>query len=67
LVFRIAAKKTYIPDFPFFVIDDNMKTYDPEQYDSIVRYLESIVEYVLISQLVTRSKQEELAIRYGSG
>jgi len=51
LVFRIAAKNTYIPDFPFFVIDDNMKTYDPEQYDSIVRYLESIVEYVLVSQL----------------
>ncbi len=67
LVFRIAAKNTYIPDFPFFVIDDNMKTYDPEQYDSIVRYLESIVEYVLISQLVSRSKQEGLAIRYGSG
>ena len=65
LVFQIAAKKSYIPDFPFFVIDDNMKSYDLDQYNSIIRYLESCADYVLITQLVPRSEQEELVIKYG--
>ncbi|PXF61140.1 MAG: hypothetical protein C4B59_06175 [Candidatus Methanogaster sp.] len=65
LIFQIAAKEIYIPDFPLFVIDDNMRTYDPEQYDSITRYLEEITDYVLTSQLVPRSKQGDLSIEYG--
>ena len=50
IVFQIAAKEIYIPDFPLFVIDDNMKTYDIEQYYSIIRYIESSVDYLLISK-----------------
>jgi uncharacterized protein YhaN len=65
LVFQIAAKKSYIPDFPFFVIDDNMKSYDMDQYNSIIRYLESCADYVLITQLVPRNEQDELVIKYG--
>ena len=65
LVFQIAAKEIYIPDFPFFVIDDNMKSYDMDQYNSIIRYLESCVDYVLITQLVPRNEQDELVIKYG--
>ena len=65
LIFQISAKENYIPEFPFFVIDDNMRTYDPDQYDSITRYLEEVVDYVLISQLVPRSEQEDLSIEYG--
>ncbi len=65
LIFQIAAKEIYIPDFPLFVIDDNMRTYDPEQYDSITRYLEEIADYVLTSQLVPRSEQRDLSIEYG--
>ena len=65
LVFQIAAKQNYIPDFPFFVIDDNMRTYDLEQYHSIMAYLSDKADYVLISQLAPRSKQEGLIVRYG--
>jgi len=65
LIFQIAAKEIYIPDFPLFVIDDNMRTYDPEQYNSITRYLEKIADYVLTSQLVPRSEQGDLSIEYG--
>ncbi len=65
LIFQIAAKEIYIPDFLLFVIDDNMRTYDLEQYDSITRYLEEIADYVLTSQLVPRSEQEDLSIEYG--
>jgi len=65
LIFQIAAKEIYIPDFPLFVIDDNMRTYDLEQYDSITRYLEGIADYVLTSQLVPRSEKGDLSIEYG--
>ncbi|MEA1894134.1 MAG: archaea-specific SMC-related protein [Euryarchaeota archaeon] len=65
LIFQISAKENYIPAFPFFVIDDNMRTYDPEQYYSITRYLEGITDYVLTSQLVPRSEQGDLSIEYG--
>jgi predicted nucleic acid-binding Zn-ribbon protein len=65
LIFQIAAKEIYTPDFPLFVIDDNMRTYDLEQYDSITRYLEGIADYVLTSQLVPRSEQGDLSIEYG--
>ncbi len=65
LIFQIAAKEIYLPDFPLFVIDDNMRTYDLEQYDSITQYLEEIADYVLTSQLVPRSEQGDLSIEYG--
>ncbi|NIA09238.1 MAG: hypothetical protein GWP10_05755 [Nitrospiraceae bacterium] len=65
LVFQISAKENYIKNFPFFVIDDNMRTYDLEQYHSIMKYLSDKVDYVLVSQLVPRSKQQELIIRHG--
>jgi len=65
LVFQISAKENYIPDFPFFVIDDNMNTFDPDRSKAIMAYLSDKADYVLISQLAPRNKQEGLIIRYG--
>ncbi len=65
LVFQISAKDNYIPDFPFFVIDDNMNTFDPDRSRSIMGYLSDKAEYVLVSQPVPPSEQEDLAIKYG--
>ena len=67
IVFQISAKENYIPDFPFFVIDDNMNTFDPDRSESIMKYLSDKAEYVLVSEPVPPSEQGELAIRYGSG
>jgi len=64
LVFQISAKENYIPDFPFFVIDDNMNTFDPDRSDSIIGYLSDKADYVLVSQPVPPSEQKELVIKY---
>jgi len=65
LVFQISAKENYIPDFPFFVIDDNMNTFDPDRSKAIMEYLSDKAEYVLISQQASPSEQQDLIIRYG--
>ena len=65
LVFQISAKENHIPDFPFFVIDDNMNTFDPDRSRSIMEYLSDKVEYVLVSRSVPPSEQDGLVIKYG--
>ncbi len=65
LVFQISAKENYIPNFPFFVIDDNMNTFDPDRSRSIMEYLSDKAEYVLVSRPVPPSEQGDLSIEYG--
>ena len=65
LVFQISAKENYIPAFPFFVIDDNMNTFDPDRSKSIMEYLSDKAEYVLVSRPVPPSEQGDLSIEYG--
>jgi chromosome segregation ATPase len=65
LVFQISAKENYIPAFPFFVIDDNMNTFDLDRSRSIMEYLSDKAEYVLVSRPVPPSEQENLVIEYG--
>jgi len=65
LVFQISAKENYIPAFPFFVIDDNMNTFDPDRSKSILKYLSDKAEYVLVSRPVPPSEQGDLSIEYG--
>ncbi len=65
LVFQISAKENYIPNFPFFVIDDNMNTFDPDRSRSIMEYLSDKAEYVLISRPAPPSEQGNLSIEYG--
>ncbi|MEA1945503.1 MAG: archaea-specific SMC-related protein [Euryarchaeota archaeon] len=65
LVFQISAKENYIKNFPFFVIDDNMNTFDPDRSKAIMEYLSDKAEYVLVSQPASPSEQEELVVRHG--
>ncbi len=65
LVFQISAKENYIPKFPFFVIDDNMNTFDPDRFKLALDYLTDKADYVLVSQPASPSEQEELVVRYG--
>ena len=65
LVFQISAKENYIPAFPFFVIDDNMNTFDPDRSRSIMEYLSDKAEYVLVSRPVPPSEQGDISIEYG--
>jgi DNA repair exonuclease SbcCD ATPase subunit len=65
LVFQISAKENYIPKFPFFVIDDNMNTFDPDRFKLALDYLTDKADYVLVSQPASPSEQDELVVRYG--
>ncbi len=65
LVFQISAKENYIPAFPLFVIDDNMNTFDPDRFKLALEYLADKAEYVIVSQPVPPSEQDELVIKYG--
>ncbi len=65
LVFQISAKENYIPAFPFFVIDDNMNTFDPDRFKLALDYLTDKADYVLVSQPAPPSEQDELVVRYG--
>ena len=63
LVFQIAAKDHYMPDFPFFVIDDIINEYQ-EIYEDVLKYLSDKTEYVIISQNVPYSEQKEVVIKH---
>ncbi len=66
LVFLASAKENYIPEFPFFVIDDQMNDFDQDRLTSVMEYLsKDKAEYVLVSQLVPLSEQGDLSIEYG--
>ena len=65
LVFQISAKENYIPEFPFFVIDDNMNTFDPDRFKLALDYLTDKADYVLVSQPASPSEQDELVVKYG--
>lgn len=64
LVLQVSARENYIPDFPFFVIDESTNSYDSDRLNSIVKYLSDKAEYVLLSQLVPVGEQKDIVIKY---
>ena len=52
LVLMLAAKETFLPDFPFFIIDELTQSYDPERFRQIVNYMRKRVPYVIVTSLV---------------
>ena len=48
----LAAKETFLPDFPFFIIDELTQSYDPERFRQIVNYMRKRVPYVIVTSLV---------------
>ena len=53
LVLMLAAKDTFLPDFPFFIIDELTLSYDPERFKQIVNYMTQRVPYVIVSSLAS--------------
>ncbi|MCW4021430.1 MAG: hypothetical protein NWF14_09435 [Candidatus Bathyarchaeota archaeon] len=54
LVLMLAAKETFLPDFPFFIIDELTLSYDPERFKQIVNYLRRQVPYVIVTSLTSQ-------------
>lgn len=65
MVLQISAKDNYMPDFPFFVLDENINAYDQDRYEGVLKYLADKAEYVILSQKVPYSEQKEVVIKYG--
>jgi hypothetical protein len=49
----IAGKEEYLPDYPFFVLDELVTSYDPERFGKIKEYISKVTDYVIITQLAT--------------
>lgn len=66
ITFLIAAKEEYLPDFPFFVIDEIITSYDEKRMKKIKEYIADITDYVIITQLEPESISSNLSIKYVS-
>lgn len=53
----IASKQEYLPEFPFFVLDELITSYDPTRFKKILDYIKGITDYVVVTEL----SGEELA------
>jgi len=64
ITFLIAAKEEYLPDFPFFVIDEIITSYDEDRMQKIKDYVANVTDYVIITQLEPESTSGELTIEH---
>lgn len=51
LMLMVAAKETFLPDFPFFIVDELTLSYDPARFRQIVNYIGRQVPYVIVTSL----------------
>jgi len=59
----VAAKQEYLPDFPFFVMDEVVTSYDPTRFEHIKEFVKNVTDYVIITQL---SKEDGLMVEHGA-
>ncbi|MCW4020606.1 MAG: hypothetical protein NWF14_05195, partial [Candidatus Bathyarchaeota archaeon] len=53
LILMLAAKETFLPDFPFFIIDELTLSYDPQRFKQIVSYIGERVQYLIVTSLTS--------------
>lgn len=51
----MAAKQEYLPNFPFFVVDEVITSYDPTRFDKVKNYIKGVTDYVMVTQLSDRA------------
>ncbi|MBU4501311.1 MAG: hypothetical protein KKA79_01870 [Nanoarchaeota archaeon] len=51
VIVMLAGKEEYLPDFPFFVLDEVTTAYDPKRFEKIIDYLHHHVPYVVVTAL----------------
>ena len=51
VMFLIAGKQEYLPDYPFFVLDELVTSYDPERFEKLKDYISNVTDYVVVTQL----------------
>lgn len=51
LILMLAAKETFLPSFPLFIVDELTLSYDPERFWRIMDYIKRRVPYVIVTSL----------------
>ena len=64
LILMLAAKETFLPDFPFFIIDELTLSYDPERFRHIMNYIQQHVPYVIVTTLTSRGIRGEPEVTF---
>jgi DNA repair exonuclease SbcCD ATPase subunit len=53
LILMLAAKDTFLPDFPFFILDELTLSYDPARFRHVVNYVKQRVPYIIVTSLTS--------------
>ena len=64
LILMLAAKETFLPDFPFFIVDELTLSYDPERFRYIMNYIQQHVAYVIVTTLTSTGERGELEVTF---
>jgi len=56
----LAAKQNYVKDFPFFILDELITSYDPGRFEAVKEYLKRSEDYVIVTELSEKAKEVEV-------
>ena len=59
IILQIALKETYVPDIPFFIVDEVVVSYDGARKGKILDYLDEIAKEDDLYVIVTKLSEEE--------
>ncbi len=66
IVLQIALKETYVPDIPFFIVDEMMVSYDGTKTEKILDYLDQMAQekdlYLIVTRLAEKGG-EKIAVK----
>ena len=51
IILMLAAKETFLSDFPIFIIDELTLSYDHKRFEQVVSYLKRRIPYVIVTSL----------------
>lgn len=57
----VTAKQEYLPDFPFFVMDEIVTSYDPKRFEQIKDFVKNVTDYVVVTQV---SKEDGIMVEH---
>jgi hypothetical protein len=60
IAFLLSAKNEYVNDFPFFVLDEVITSYDPERFKIMKNYLKESEDYIIVTELASDIKELEV-------
>ncbi|MFQ5911181.1 MAG: hypothetical protein ACE5IJ_10775, partial [Thermoplasmata archaeon] len=58
------GKEQFVPDYPFFVLDEIITSYDPQRFEVVRENLVGIARFVIMTELAPREKTEGIEIAY---